>query len=151
VADEVIVQPCTVIQLPAGERIVVDGRLTVLGTASCPVVLQASGLNDHEGIQFNSTSAGRGSLIQNLTIEDAIYGITVFGSNPVIENLTVVNPDRVAVDLFSSAAPRITDLFVNQAGRNVPFQGDWRYGLGLSVGAGSTPVVKRVVFSDVLT
>ena len=36
--------------------------------------------------------------------------------NPVMENLTVVNPDRVAVDLFSSAAPRITDLFVDQAG-----------------------------------
>ena len=151
VADEVIVQPCTVIQLAAGERIVVDGRLTVLGTASCPVMLQASGVSDHEGIQFNSTSAGRGSLIQNLTIEDAVYGITVFGANPVIENLTVVNPDRVAVDLFNSASPRITDLFVDQAGRNVPFQGDWRYGLGLSIGAGSAPVVKRAVFSDVLT
>jgi hypothetical protein len=151
VADEVIVQPCTVIQLPAGERIIVDGRLTVLGTSACPVILQASGLNDHEGIQFNSTSLGRGSLIQNLTIEDAIYGITIYGSNPVIENLTVVNPDRVAIDLFSSASPRITDLFVDQAGRNVPFQGDWRYGLGLSVGAGSTPIVKRAVFSDVLT
>ena len=151
VADEVIVQPCTVIQLEAGERIVVDGRLTVLGTETCPVTLQASGVSDHEGITFNSTSSGRGSFVQNLTIEDAVYGVTVYGSNPVLENLTVVNPDRVAVDLFSSAAPRITDLYVDQAGRNVPFQGDWRYGLGLSVGSGSTPVVKRAVFSDVLT
>lgn len=151
VADEVIVQPCTVIQLAANERIIVDGRLTVLGTASCPVVLQASGLNDHEGIQFNSTSNGRGSNLQNLTIEDAVYGLTIYGSNPVIANLTVVNPDRVAVDLFNSAAPRITDLFVDQAGRNVPFQNDWRYGLGLSIGAGSTPIVKRAVFSDLLT
>ena len=151
VADEVIIQPCTVVQLAANERIIVDGRLTVLGTASCPVVIEASGLGDHEGIQFNASSASRGSVIQNLTIEDAIYGVTIYGSNPVIENLTVVNPDRVAVDLFSSAAPRITDLFVDRAGRDLPFQNDWRYGLGLSIGSGSTPVVKRAVFSDVLT
>ena len=44
VADEVVIQPCTVVQLQANERIVVDGRLTVLGTESCPVVLEASGL-----------------------------------------------------------------------------------------------------------
>ena len=151
VADEVVIQPCTVVQLQANERIVVDGRLTVLGTQSCPVVLEASGLGDHEGIQFNASSSGRGSLVQNLTIEDAVYGVTVYGSNPVIENLTVVNPDRVAVDLFASAAPRITDLLVDRAGRDLPFQNDWRYGLGLSVGAGSTPIVNRAVFSDVLT
>ena len=78
VADEVIIQPCTVVRLPANERIVVDGRLTVLGTQSCPVVLEASGLGDHEGIQFNASSSGRGSLVQNLTIEDAIYGVTVY-------------------------------------------------------------------------
>ena len=105
VADELIIQACTIVRLPANERIVVDGRLTVLGTQSCPVVMEASGLGDHEGIQFNTSSSGRGSLIQNLTIDDAIYGVTVYGSNPVIENLTVNNPDRVAVDLFSSAVP----------------------------------------------
>ena len=151
VADEVIIQPCTVVRLPANERIIVDGRLTVLGTQSCPVILEASGLGDHEGIQFNASSSGRGSLVQNLTIEDAIYGVTMYGSNPVMENLTVVNPDRVAVDLFQSSAPRITDLFVDQAGRDLGFQNDWRYGLGLSIGAGSTPIVNRAVFSDILT
>ena len=40
VADEVIIQPCTVVRLPANERIIVDGRLTVLGTQSCPVILE---------------------------------------------------------------------------------------------------------------
>ena len=151
VADEVIIQPCTVVRLPSNERIIVDGRLTVLGTQSCPVIFEAAGLGDHEGIQFNTSSSGRGSLIQNLTIEDAIYGITIYGSNPVIENLTVVNPDRVAVDMFNGAAPRITDLYVDRAGRDLGFQSDWRYGLGLSIGAGSTPVVQRAVFSDILT
>ena len=69
VADEVIIQPCTVVQLEANERIIVDGRLTVQGTASCPVVIEASGLGDHEGIQFNTSSVSRGSVIQNLTIK----------------------------------------------------------------------------------
>ncbi|MBQ70817.1 MAG: hypothetical protein CMA65_04930 [Euryarchaeota archaeon] len=151
VSDELVIQACTVVQMGGGVRIVVDGRLTVLGTQSCPVTLEASGLSDHEGIQFNSSSSGRGSIIQNLTIEDSIYGMTIYGSNPVIENLTVVNPDRVGVDMFNNAGPRITDLFIDQAGRSLPFQGDWRYGIGLSIGAGSTPIINRAVFSDILT
>ncbi len=151
VSDELVIQACTVVQMDGGVRIVVDGRLTVLGTQSCPVTLEASGLSDHEGIQFNSSSSGRGSLLQNLTIEDSIYGVTIYSSNPVIENLTVVNPDRVGVDMFNNAAPRITDLFINEAGRDLAFQGDWRYGIGLSIGAGSTPIVTRAVFTDVLT
>ena len=77
--------------------------------------------------------------------------MTIYSSNPVIENLTVVNADRVGVDMFNNAAPRITDLFINEAGRDLAFQGDWRYGIGLSIGAGSTPIVTRAVFTDVLT
>ena len=50
----------TVVRLAANERLVVDGRLTVLGTQLCPVVFEASGLGDHEGIQFNTSSSGRG-------------------------------------------------------------------------------------------
>ena len=151
VSDELVIQACTVVQMGGGVRIIVDGRLTVQGTQSCPVTLEASGLSDHEGIQFNSSSSGRGSFLQNVTIEDSIYGMTIYSSNPVIENLTVVNPDRVGVDMFNNAAPRITDLFIDQAGRELAFQGDWRYGIGLSIGAGSTPIVTRAVFSDVLT
>ncbi|MGB1865995.1 MAG: right-handed parallel beta-helix repeat-containing protein [Poseidonia sp.] len=151
ISDELIIQSCTVVQMSGAARIIVEGRLTVLGTQTCPVTLEASGLQDHEGIQFNSSSNGRGSVLQNLTITDSIYGMTIYGSNPVVENLTVVNPDRVAVDMFNNAAPRITDLYVNQAGRDLPFQGDWRYGIGLSIGAGSTPIVTRAVFSDILT
>ena len=151
ISDELIIQSCTVVQMSGAARIIVEGRLTILGTQTCPVTLEASGLQDHEGIQFNASSNGRGSVLQNLTITDSIYGMTIYGSNPVIENLTVVNPDRVAVDMFNNAAPRITDLYVNQAGRDLPFQGDWRYGLGLSIGAGSTPIVTRAVFSDILT
>ena len=60
VADEVIIQPCTVVRLPANERIIVDGRLTVLGTQSCPVILEASGLGDHEG--SSSTPPPRGAV-----------------------------------------------------------------------------------------
>lgn len=151
IADELIIQACTSVEMSGGTRIIVDGRLTVLGTKACPVTFTASGTSDHEGIQFNSSSFGRGSLIQNLTIEDAIYGVTIYGSNPVIENLTVVNPDRVGVDIFSNASPRINDLYIDQAGRNLPFQGDWRYGIGLSIGAGSTPIIQRSVFTDILT
>ena len=151
VFDELIVSACTQIELGAGARIYVEGRLTVEGTNSCPVVMYSFASSDHEGLQFNSSSNGRGSVIDNLTIEDSIYGVTIYGSNPVFSNLTVLNPDRVGIDLFSSAAPIIHDLYIDQAGRMVPFQNDWRYGLGLSIGAGSTPIVDGAYFTDHLT
>ncbi|MCH1529006.1 MAG: right-handed parallel beta-helix repeat-containing protein, partial [Candidatus Poseidoniaceae archaeon] len=151
VFDELIVSACTQIELGAGARIYVEGRLTVEGTNACPVVMYSFASSDHEGLQFNSSSNGRGSVIDNLTIEDSIYGVTIYGSNPVFSNLTILNPDRVGVDLFSSAAPIIHDLYIDQAGRMVPFQNDWRYGLGLSIGAGSTPIVDGAYFTDHLT
>ena len=53
--------------------------------------------------------------------------------------------------MFSNSAPQIFDLVINQAGRVLPFQGDWRYGLGLSIGSGSTPIVDGALFTDHLT
>ena len=94
VFDELIVSACTQIELGAGARIYVEGRLTVEGTRSCPVVMYSFASSDHEGLQFNSSSNGRGSVIDNLTIEDSIYGVTMYGSNPFFANLTIINPDR---------------------------------------------------------
>ena len=151
VQNELIISACTIVKMDENVRIYVDGRLTIEGTSVCPVTMSANSLGDHEGIQFNSTSTGRGSVIDNLTIEDAVYGITMFGGNPIIHNLTIVNPDRVGIDMFSNAAPQIYDLFINQAGRDLPWQSDWRFGLGVSVGAGSTPIIIGAHFSDILT
>ena len=128
----------------------VDGRLTIQGSETCPVIITSSGLSDHEGIQFNQSSNQRGSIIRNLTIGESIYGITIYSSNPQLDNVTVINPDRVGLDLYS-ANPTISNLFVNSAGKNLPWQGDWRYGIGLSVGAGSTPIVNGARFTNHLT
>ena len=149
VNDELVIAACTTVQLGSGVRLVVDGRLTVQGTATCPVVFEASGSLDHEGIQFNASSLGRGSRIDNLTLLDATYGITMFGGDARFHNLTIDSPDRVAIDLFG-ATPVFEDLTVKGAGQNA-FQTDWRFGLGLSVGAGSAPVVKRGTFSNITT
>ena len=91
-----------------------------------------------------------GSIIRNLTIGESIYGVTIYSSNPQLDNVTVINPDRVGLDLYS-ANPTISNLFVNSAGKNLPWQGDWRYGIGLSVGAGSTPIVNGARFTNHLT
>ena len=151
VFDELIISPCTEVEMGSGARIYIEGRLTVEGTETCPVVLTSLTGSDHEGIQFNSSSNNRGSKLDNLSIENSIYGITMYGSNPVIHNLTILNPDRVGIDLFSSSSPLIYDLVIDQAGRSLPFQNDWRYGLGLSVGSGSTPLVDGATFTDHLT
>ncbi len=149
VTDELVIEACTTVQFAAGVRLMVDGRLTVEGTTTCPVLFEASSSLDHEGLQFNSSSTGRGSKIDNLTIVDATYGVTMFGGDARINNLTIENPDRVGMDLFG-ATPVIEDLIIDQAGRSI-VQTDWRFGIGLSVGAGSAPVVRRAGISDVLT
>ena len=153
VADELVIQACTTVSFDGGTRIYVDGRLTIEGTTSCPVVFQASttATSGHDGIQFNASSNSRGSVIQNLTIQNAVYGVTIYGSNPSIENLTLLNPQRVGIDMFNYASPQFRDITIDQAGQNLPFQGDWRYGLGISVGSGSAPIFDRVHISDVLT
>ena len=147
VTDELIITPCTVVKLPNAARLFVDGRIIVQGDTSCRVTLDRVSNGLHYGIQFNQSSYGRGSVIDNLSIENSMYGITIYGSNPILNNVTVVNPSRVGVDLFSSANPTIRDLFVDQSGRGFSYA-DWRFGIGLSVGAGSAPVVERAVLSD---
>ena len=147
VNDELVIAACTTVQFGAGVRLVVDGRLTVQGTSTCPVIFEASGSLDHEGIQFNASSLGRGSRIDNLTILDAVYGITMFGGDARFHNLTIEEPDRVGIDLFD-ATPVFEDLTITDAGQGA-FQTDWRFGLGLSVGAGSAPIVKRATFSGI--
>ena len=150
IQDELLITSCTNVTLSSGVRIVVDGRITIQGTPTCPVVLSSSSTStsDHEGIQFNSSSNGRGSIINHLHIEDSIYALTLYGTNPVLNNVTIFNPDRVGIDMFGSSSPVIRDLHVEQAGRFLPFQNDWRYGIGMSVGSGSTPIVERAYFTD---
>ena len=151
VTDELVISSCTNVTMDSGVRIVVEGRITVEGTSNCPVYLDYLGNGDHMGIVFNSTSNGRGSQIDNLTIVHSVYGITVYGSDPVISNLTVFNPDDVGVDLFSGATPTIRNLIVNEAGQDWVFPQYWRYGIGLSVGSGSAPNVDGVILDGLVT
>ena len=147
VTDELVISPCTVVKMSPSIRIYVEGRITAQGTTNCPVVFTQSSTGLHNGLQFNYSSNGRGSLMDNITIEDSVYGITTYGSNPRINNITIINPSRVGIDLFSNSAPIIHDLYIDQAGREVSYS-DWRYGLGVSVGTGSTPIVEGAYMTD---
>ena len=147
VTDELVISPCTVVKLSPNIRIYVEGRITAQGTTNCPVIFSQLSTGLHNGLQFNSSSNSRGSIIDNLTIEGSVYGITIYGSNPRINNITIVNPSRVGIDLFSNSAPVIHDLYIDQAGREVSYS-DWRYGLGFSVGAGSTPILEGAYMTD---
>ena len=149
--DIVVVQSGTTIQLGDDETITVDGRFTVQGTTTAPVLLESI-LGNHDGIVFNSTSSGLGSKLENLTITDAEYGVTIYGSDPILNNLTVINADRVAVDLFSSASPRINDLVIDGGGQDVhAISTSWRYGIGLSIGAYSAPIVNGVTIDGLIS
>ena len=43
--------------------------------------------------------------------------MTIYGSDPIISNLTVLNADNVAVDLYGGASPTIIDLAILGGGK----------------------------------
>ena len=149
--DVLVVQEGTTIRLGADEDITVDGRIIIEGTNSDPVILESI-IGKHDGIVFNQSSQGLGSTIENLTITDAEFGITIYGSNPDLNDILVENVDRVAVDLFDGATPRINNLVINGGGQDIHgFSSSWRYGIGLSVGANSAPIVNGLYAEDLIT
>ena len=151
VTDELVVSACTNVTMSNGVRIYVEGRITVEGTASCPVYFDHTGGGDHMGIQFNSSSNGRGSKIDNASIIHSTYGITIYASNPILSNVTIWDPDDVGVDLFNSATPVIRNLTVEEAGQDWSFPAYWRYGIGLSIGAGSAPNIDGLTVNNAVT
>ena len=151
VTDELVVSACTNVTMSNGVRIYVEGRITVEGTSNCPVYFDYAGGGDHMGIQFNSSSNGRGSKIDNASIIHSTYGITIYGSNPSLSNVTIWDPDDVGVDLFNSATPVIRNLTIEEAGQDWAFPVYWRYGIGISIGAGSAPNIDGLVVNDAVT
>lgn len=149
--DELIVSACSTISMSNDVRIYVEGQLTIEGTNVCPVTITSDGTGDHDGIQFNSTSRGSNSNINNLTISNARYGVTIWNSDPFIANLTINNPDDVGVDLFTLANPTINDLTIFGAGQDIISPLNWRHGIGLSIGDQSAPIVERAHFSELKT
>ena len=143
----------TTVRISDGSRIYVEGRLAVEGTASNPVTLEVNGPGgDHEGIQFNSTSHGFGSSIDNLTITESVYGITIYGSDPRISNLTILNADRVGIEVFDYASPVITDLLIDGGGQDIHGTTlSYRYGFGVSIGYQSTVVLTNATLRNLIT
>ena len=150
--DQVVqVQPGTEIRIGEGESIEVDGRLSVLGTENQQVTVNSIE-GKHDGIHFTSDSRGLGSSISHLKIENASRGIIIVDSDPMMNNITVLNADFVAVDLFSSANPQITNLTILGGGQDVHgISGTWRYGIGLSLGSGSAPLVNGFLADSLVT
>ena len=146
-----VIQAGTTVLLGNGERLGVDGRLTVEGTSSSPVIFGSISGN-HQGIQFNSSSSNMGSILDNVTITESEFGITVYSSNPTMSNLTVLNAHNVAVDLFSGASPIITDLVIDGGGQDIHGSSQsWRYGIGISAGDFSSPIVRGAQIGNLVT
>jgi len=146
-----VIQSGTTVLLGEGERLGVDGRLTVEGTLGSPVLIDSIS-GDHEGLQFNTTSMGKNSVVENLTIISSVYGVTIYGSDPEMNNLTVNNADRVSVDMFNGASPKFRDLVIEGGGQDIHGASlSWRYGIGLSFGDGSAPIVENAQINGLVT
>ena len=151
-SNEVVqVSPGTEIRLGDGESVDVKGRFTILGHSDDPVILNSID-GKHNGIRFLEDSRGLGSYISNLEIQDNSYGISMWNSDPTLRNITIFNPDFVGVDLFSGSNPAIDNLTIEGGGQDVHgISNTWRYGIGLSVGSGSSPILDGLSASGLVT
>ena len=58
----------------------------------------------------------------------------------------------MGVDLFDGATPTINNLVINGGGADVHgFSTTWRYGIGLSIGANSAPIVNGFSANGLIT
>ena len=151
--DTLIIDAGATISFDDYVRLYVEGELDVTGTASSPATITRSGDSiAHEGIQFNATSRGRGSVIEHLFIEHAEWGITIYDSNPTLTDVYIENPDYVGVDMFNNANPTIQRLTIQDGGQDVSSSSvNNRYGIGLSIGASSNPLVLGATFDNLTT
>ena len=89
-------------------------------------------------------TAGVGSYVSNRR-----FKITPMGSRCGIQTHSSKHyhsqPDFVGVDLFSGSNPAIDNLTIEGGGQDVHgISNTWRYGIGLSVGSGSSPILELV-------
>ena len=76
----------------------------------------------------------------------------MWNSDPTLRNVTIFNPDFVGVDLFSGSNPAIDNLTIEGGGQDVHgISNTWRYGIGLSVGSGSSPILDGLSASGLIT
>ena len=151
--DTLIIDAGATIQFDDGIRLYVEGELDVAGTSTSPATITRSGdAVAHEGIQFNATSRGRGSVINFLNIEHSEWAITIYDSNPTLNDVYIENPDYVGIDMFNNANPTIQRLTIQDGGQDVASSSvNNRYGIGLSIGANSNPLVLGATFDNLTT
>ncbi len=71
--DTLIIDAGATISFDDNVRLSVEGELDVTGTATSPATItRSSEAIAHEGIQFNASSRGRGSVIDYLVMEHAV-------------------------------------------------------------------------------
>ena len=151
--DTLVIDAGATISFADNVRLYVEGELDVDGTSTSPATItRSSNAIAHEGIQFNATSRGRGSVINHLTIQHAEWGITIYNSNPTLNDVRIENPDYVGIDMFDNANPTIQRLSVQDGGQDVASSStNNRYGIGLSIGASSNPLVLGASFDNLTT
>ena len=151
--DTLVIDAGATISFADNVRLYVEGELDVDGTSTSPATItRSSNAIAHEGIQFNATSRGRGSVINHLNIQHAEWGITIYNSNPTLNDVRIENPDYVGIDMFDNANPTIQRLSVQDGGQDVASSStNNRYGIGLSIGASSNPLVLGASFDNLTT
>ena len=149
-STELRISAGTTIHLGPGSRVTIAGRLLAEGTVAQPIrIISADSQappGEHLGVSFNSTSAGNGNLLRNVSIDGAEYGLTLFSSDAEVDNLTLSNIQRVAIDMLNGASLTGRSIDIREIGRSfTPSNSwDWYYGIGITSGNLTSVNLKQV-------
>ncbi len=139
-STELRISAGTTIHLGPGARVTIAGRLLAEGTTAQPIrIISADSQalpGGHLGLSFNSTSVGNGNLLRNVSIDGAEYGLTLFSSDVEVDNLTLSNIQRVAIDMLNGASLTGRSVNIREVGQSFTPSAswDWYYGIGITSG-----------------
>ncbi|KAA3658206.1 MAG: hypothetical protein DWQ10_11645, partial [Calditrichaeota bacterium] len=97
----------TTVEFDPGTKLTINGTLDAQGTSSNPITFKRNGgSGTWDGIYISGSSASSSELV-NCTIKEALIGINVSNSDPLIEKCYVHSCSSYPLKLTSGATPKV--------------------------------------------
>jgi len=143
-SDELRISPSANVTMGINSRIEISGRLVAEGTVADPIFFSTDGNGFGDGILLRPDARGKGSILRNVTISEQEYAVTLFGADILLDNVTILDGDRVGVDIYDGGHATIRNLDVRRIGimHTKVSTSDWYYGIGITAGNGSSVLIE---------
>jgi len=109
------IKPGTVVYIPPGKRITVQGTLIAEGTSSEPITFDKSGSSKWWGIKFEDSSDDENCILEHCNIQNASYGAYCYNASPAI---IYCNINNNTTGIYKAYGTTQQHIFDNDIGYN---------------------------------